>query len=173
LSLLPRRLLRPMARAAFYDGRPDARGMADRAERDLLAPEHLRQTRNDALLILALLAIAFTLYGSSWPWLLLALIGRGCIVSFMDNAPHYGGTINDPAQGYDLRAPRLLDRLILNSNLHGTHHRHPNLAWTELPQAFARERDGYDGSWLVMPLRQLGGPLPVAEVEPRHSADAP
>lgn len=171
LSLLPRRLLRPLARAAFYDGRPDARGMADRAERELLATEHLRQTRNDALLILALLAVGFTLYGPAWPWLLLALIGRGCIVSFMDNAPHYGATVNDPAQGYDMRAPRHLHRFILNSNLHGTHHRHPTLAWTELPQAFAREREGYDGSWLVMPLRQLGGPMPVDEVEPRRPTD--
>jgi fatty acid desaturase len=173
LSLLPRRLLRPMVRTAFYDGRPDARGMADRAERDLLAPEHLRQARNEALLIMALLGTSFALYASAWPWLLATLIGRGCIVSFMDNAPHYGGVIGDPAQGYDMRAPRPLDRLILNSNLHGTHHRHPNLAWTELPQAFALERDGYDGSWLLMPLRQLGGPMPVGEVKPRRPADAP
>jgi fatty acid desaturase len=173
LSLLPRRMLRPLVRAVFYEGRPDARGMAERAERDLLAPEHLRQARLDALLALGLLGSGLALYGAAWPWLLLALTGRGVLVSFMDNAPHYGGAVHDPAQGYDLRAPRLLDRLILNSNLHGTHHRHPNLAWTELPEAFAVERGHYDGSWLLTPLRQLAGPLPLREVERRAPPMAP
>ena len=38
LSFLPRRMLRPMVRKVFYDGANDARGMPDRAERQLLEP---------------------------------------------------------------------------------------------------------------------------------------
>ena len=35
-----------------------------------------------------------------------ALLGRALVVSLMDNAPHYGGELADPGQGYDLSAPR-------------------------------------------------------------------
>jgi hypothetical protein len=58
LSLLPRRLLRPMVRQMFYEGEPDALKMAERAERVLLGPTVLRRIRTDAVAILLLLAPA-------------------------------------------------------------------------------------------------------------------
>jgi fatty acid desaturase len=160
-------------RRVFYEGSPEARDMAERAERRLLEPGVLRATRLDALLVLALLALAFELYGAAWPVLLLALLGRAFLVSLMDNAPHYGGPLADPGQGYDMRAPSLLSRLVLHTNLHGTHHRHPALPWTALPAAHAAEGGRFDGHYLLRPWRQLLGPIPVdrlasapAEVRP-------
>jgi fatty acid desaturase len=173
LALLPRRVLRPVVRWVFYDGTPDAAHMADRAERVLLAPDVLGRMRRDALLILVLLGTAFWLYGPHWPLLLLALLGRAFLVSFLDNAPHYDGALAEPDQGYDLRLPRPLARLVLNTNLHGTHHRHPNLPWTALPGAFARDGVDFAGSYLLTPWRQLRGPMPLSRGFPMTSEDRP
>ena len=79
----------------------------------------------------------------------------------MDNAPHYQGALADPGQGYDLRAPGPLATLVLNTNLHGTHHRHPNLPWDALPEAFRRDGERYAGSYLLRPWRQLRGLVPL------------
>lgn len=59
LSLLPRRIVRPLVRRIFYAGTPDAAHMADRAEQMLLAPRILRRMRFDALVILLLISAAF------------------------------------------------------------------------------------------------------------------
>ena len=164
LSFLPRRMLRPMVRKVFYDGASDARGMADRAERQLLERSRLARIRLDSGLTLAWLALCLWLYGVfAWAFAL-AVLGRGVVISFMDNAPHYHGEIGDPGQGYDMQAPRLMGPLILNTNLHGTHHRHPNLPWTLLPRAFAADGAAYAGSYFVVPLRQLQGPIPIPAV---------
>ena len=166
--LLPRRLLRPLVRRIFYEGEPAARQMADRAERRLLDPDQLARTRLDAVLIIALFAAAFWLYGAFWPLLALALLARAFLVSFMDNAPHYAGAVDDRAQGYDMAAPGLLGRLILNSNLHGTHHRHPSTPWRSLPAVFEADGGELTGNYLTVPWRQLRGPIAVPD---RHGAD--
>lgn len=166
LSLLPRRLLRPLVRHMFYDGTPDAH-MADRAEHVLLAPTTLRRIRSDALAILALLGASAIAYGADWPVLVAALFGRALVVSIMDNAPHYGGPLAQPDQGYDMHLPRRLARLILHTNLHGTHHRHPNLPWTALPAAFAADGREHEGSFLLRPWRQLGGPVSIDDAARR------
>jgi fatty acid desaturase len=166
LSLLPRRVLRPIVRRVFYEGSPEARDIPERAERRLLEPAVLRAIRVDALLVLALLALSFALYGEAWPVLALALLGRAFLVSLMDNAPHYGGPLADPGQGYDLRAPRLLSLLVLHTNLHGTHHRHPGLPWTALPAAHAADGGRFDGHYLLRPWRQLAGPIPLDRLAP-------
>lgn len=168
LSLLPRRVLRPLLRRVFYDGAPDAGQMADRAERVLLASATLRRLRFDALLILGLIAAAVWTCGSAWPLLLAALLGRAFVVSLLDNAPHYEGSLADPDQGYDMRLPAQLAPLVLNANLHGTHHRHPTLPWTLLPQAFARDGATYAGGYLLRPWRQLRGPRPLATAAGHH-----
>ena len=173
LALLPRRVLRPIVRRVFYDGTPDAAHMADRAERVLLAPATLGRMRREALMILALLGTSFGLYGQHWPLLALALLGRAFLVSFLDNAPHYDGALADPDQGYDLRLPRPWGWLVLNTNLHGTHHRHPNLPWTALPAAFAGDGAAFAGSYLLTPWRQLRGPMPLRPELPTTSEDRP
>lgn len=160
LSLLPLRALRPMVRAMFYEGTPKAH-MADRAEQVLLAPATLRRVRCDAAAIVMLLGTSAVAYGAAWPILLTALLGRAFIVSIMDNAPHYGGPLAEPDQGYDMRLPQGLGRLVLHTNLHGTHHRHPNLPWTALPSAFDADGHEHAGSYLLLPWRQLAGPMPI------------
>lgn len=161
LSFLPRSVLRPLVRRVFYEGSAEAMGMAERAERRLLAPDTLRAIRLDALLVMGLLAFSIALYGPAWPVLITALLARAFLVSLMDNAPHYGGPLADPGQGYDMRASRLLSLLVLHTNLHGTHHRYPGLPWTELPTAFAAEGGRFDGHYLLRPWRQLLGPIPI------------
>ncbi len=161
LSLMPRRMLRPVVRRLFYDGEPEAGPMADRAERVLLAPATLRRLRVDALAILVLIGLAFWAHDSTWPVLVGAILGRAFVVSLMDNAPHYQGALADPGQGFDLRAPGPLGPLVLNTNLHGTHHRHPYLSWDVLPEAFRRDGGTYAGSYPLLPWRQLRGPAPL------------
>lgn len=167
LSLLPRRWLRPLVRRVFYEWAAEAGGMAERAERVLLAPATLRGIRREAIAVLALLGGALLLYGPHWPILAGALLGRAFLVSFLDNAPHYGGPLADPGQGFDLRAPAPVRAFVLNANLHGTHHRHPSLPWSALPEAFAAEGRGFDGHYLLHPWRQLRGPLPLGGLENR------
>ncbi len=137
--------------------------MAGRAERALLAPAVLRRIRLEAALVLVLLVAAFHLYGEWWPVLVAALLGRAFLISFLDNAAHYDAPLADPAQGYDLRAPRLVRTLVLNANFHGTHHRWPNLPWSALPEAFERDGGRYHGRYLLWPWRQLRGPRPLGE----------
>jgi fatty acid desaturase len=164
LSLLPRRALRPVVRKVFYDGETEAGQMADRAERVLLGSRTLRRIRVDSVGAIALLAGSAWAYGTAWPVLALALLGRAFLVSLMDNAPHYGGPLAEPDQGYDMRLPAGLDRLVLHTNLHGTHHRYPNLPWTALPAAFRAGGEGYAGSYFSIPWRQLKGPAPVEQL---------
>jgi fatty acid desaturase len=161
-SLLPRRLLRPIVRRAFYEDKQGARNMADRAERELLG-RHLAQIRLDALAILLLLGASLYLYGAWWPLLAGAILGRAFVVSVMDNAPHYGGNLEDWAQGYDLHLPRPVTYLVLNSNLHGTHHSHPNTPWLLLPDTFAKDGRAYSGSYLTVPWRQFKGPIALTD----------
>lgn len=165
LCFLPRPRLRPIVRHVFYEGADDARGMADRAERQLLDDATLTQIRTDSALALLWIAAGLIAYGAYAWMLLLAMLGRAFVVSFMDNAPHYGGAIDEPHQGFDMRLPTPLARLVLNTNLHGTHHRHPGLPWTSLPTAFDRDDAPYVGSYLWVPLRQLRGPVPLGGAE--------
>ncbi|MCS6780645.1 MAG: fatty acid desaturase [Geminicoccaceae bacterium] len=173
LSLLPRRVLRPLVRRVFYEGAQEAMGMAERAERRLLEPGTLRAIRLDALLVLLLLLVSVQLYGANWPVLAAALLARAFLVSLMDNAPHYGGPLADPDQGYDMRASPLLSLLVLHTNLHGTHHRHPGLPWTALPAAFAAEGGRFDGHYLLRPWRQLRGPIPLDRLAPSRAEGQP
>ncbi len=161
LAWLPRRWLRPIVRRLFYEGDAEAGAMPDRAERHLLSPRSLARIRSDGAAVVVLFALAFLLWGEAWPLLLGALLGRAFLVSFLDNAPHYLGELGDPRQGHDMVLPPRLAALVLHANLHGTHHRHPDLPWTELPRRFARDQARPVGSWFVVPWRQLRGPVPM------------
>lgn len=161
LAWLPRRWLRPVVRRLFYDGAAEAGAIPNRAERHLLSPRSLLRIRADGAAVVILFALALCLWGAAWPLLVAALLGRAFLVSFLDNAPHYLGELGDPRQGHDMVLPRHLAALVLHANLHGTHHRHPDLPWTELPRRFALDRARPAGSWFVVPWRQLRGPVPV------------
>lgn len=161
LAWLPRSWLRPLVRRLFYEGDVEAGAVPARAERHLLDRRSLRRIRADGAAAVILLALGFWLWSTAWSVLLAALLGRAFIVSFLDNAPHYRGELGDPRQGHDMVLPAPLAVLVLHANLHGTHHRHPELPWTELSRRFALDRAPPAGSWFVVPWRQLRGPLPV------------
>lgn len=160
LAMLPRPILRRVARSMAYEANGDALRMPDVAEKQLTSPERLRWIRMDALLIFGLWALAFWLY--AW-WIFLffgVLIMRGWLVSFLDNAPHYGTPLGDVQQGHDTYLPPALRWLVLNGNFHGTHHRHPTLPWSQLAAQFEADGIGYRGRYLAAPWRQLRGPMP-------------
>ncbi|MEO1019332.1 MAG: fatty acid desaturase [Pseudomonadota bacterium] len=164
LAWLPRRYLEPVVRRIFYEGEAEAQSMADRAVKVILNVDTLRAIRTDSVVIIALIITACWLYGPWWPAFLIALAGRAFIVSFMDNAPHYAGELGDPNQGYDMHLPKPWQALVLNSNFHGTHHRHPNLPWTALPIAFEADQAHYAGGYLTLPLRQFMGPVTIDQI---------
>jgi len=129
-----------------------------RAERHLLAPQRLTQIRIDAVATIAAMALAFWCYGAWWPLLLAAIAARGMLISFADNGYHYAAPLGQGARAaYNLRLPG--GAAILNFNLHQVHHRHPNLPWKHLPQAFAADADTYDGPYFRTMARQLKGPV--------------
>ncbi len=164
LVWLPHRILERVVRRIFYEGQEEGQSMADRAVKFVLNPKTLRAIRIDGLVILGLVVGAVWLYGQWWPAFMMALAGRAFFVSFMDNAPHYAGELGDPNQGYDMYLPWPWRMFVMNSNLHGTHHRHPNLPWTALPIAFELDEANYTGSYLTVPLKQFTGPVTIEEI---------
>jgi fatty acid desaturase len=137
-------------------------GLRQVFERELLAPAALREMRVDSTAIVAIVALAGWCHGSAAPVLLALLLVRGVIVSFSDNAFHYGTALDDRHAALNLAAAPWYARLVLHFNLHAVHHRHPALPWWELPRAFAASGAKYDSAWWRQSLRQLRGPVPLA-----------
>jgi fatty acid desaturase len=96
------------------------------------------------------------------PIAVLIMIGaRALTISFHDNLYHYGNAPGDRLAGHNVKAGRVGGALILNSNLHRTHHRHPRVSWDELPSIFAASDDRFDGSLVSVALQQFNGPIRV------------
>lgn len=170
LSFLPRRRVERVVRKIYYEGNPDARRLPDLAVKHLMEPTRMRQIRIDGAMIWIVLIGAFVCYGWNGWMLLLALLGRGLLISFMDNALHYGGPVADVQHAFNGWLPRWAGPLVLHFNLHRTHHARPNLPWSALPGAFVAERQRFDGHFLILPLRQLRGPIPYDPRSGRISA---
>ncbi len=168
LSLLPNLFYRPLVRIGFGEHAPDGRTMWRAATTQLLAEPGRSRMRLDGALVCVLFGVSFWLYGGYWWMLVLALAGRGFLVSFFDNAYHYGNLLEDVKAGYNLRLPRMLERAFLNFNMHEVHHRDPNLPWSALPARFEKDGDRYHIGYLHAAARQLLGPIP----EPKAAAGA-
>ncbi|HEV2212980.1 MAG TPA: fatty acid desaturase, partial [Gammaproteobacteria bacterium] len=126
-------------------------------QRRVLDPEALRDIRFDAAGVLLCLGSSLSLYGRHAWLLVMLLLGRGLLLSLMDNAYHYGTPLDAPRYALNLGLPRPLSALILHFNLHRQHHLHPATSWRELPRLFAEAKDRYDGSYHELALRQLRG----------------
>lgn len=160
LFLMPRSVLyRLLDQLHPADGGP-ARA---RAEKELLAPEALREIRIDAVLTIALYAVAFSLYGTLWWWLALMLLARSVFISMVDNSFHYGTPLNDHLYSLNLRLPRWAAPFILNFNMHRTHHRHVALPWHALPSKTQYQDE--DPAFFAGLLRQLRGPISLQKAE--------
>jgi fatty acid desaturase len=129
-----------------------------------LRPEALREIRFDGFLTLLFLGLAFFCYGEMW-WLLgLALLGRGFLISFLDNIYHYETPVSGVFFAKNLRLPRPLAKLLLNFNLHGIHHINPAIPWIHLPSAFAIQAGQFQGGYFTAALRQLHGPRAIQDL---------
>lgn len=131
--------------------------------RDLERPESLRMARIDAALSMLLLMLALWSWGQAWWLFALSWLGRAALISFFDNAYHYGtplgGKVGDVRNHY---LPVWAAWLVLNFHWHGVHHQLPSASWIFLPdlareQGVARPTQGYCSGALM----QLKGPLPI------------
>jgi fatty acid desaturase len=104
--------------------------------------------------------------GSDWPWIIGGMLLRGSVISVLDNAPHYGTSVDSGQDATNSLAPGPVRAMLLNQNMHGVHHARPNLPWSALPRAFAEAGARYDVKWSRMVLRQFEGPM-----ETRHGAN--
>ncbi|RED52121.1 fatty acid desaturase [Aestuariispira insulae] len=158
LLWLPERYVRPLARHLFGSAEKsvDTGAMAEKA---ICEHKNLREQRLDCLGTVLLFALAFYLYGAWWPMLLAALVGRGLLISILDNAPHYGTPMNDTGFSYNLGLSGKTARLWLNFNLHRVHHQYPSVPWRQLPDYFDKTDGTYDGHFVRIVGQQFKGPL--------------
>jgi fatty acid desaturase len=139
--------------------------MGSRTQQAMARKDTLREARFDGVMCLALLACAFWLYQGHVLVLVAALAGRALLISFFDDAYHYGTARNLPEAPQPARNHALGPAwLILNFNHHGLHHRYPNLPWRALSTKAREEGLVFDGSFLMSALRQLRGPIPLSEL---------
>ena len=149
---LPQRLL-DWARPRFLD--PDS--YSGKAAAILTRPDSLAEIRVDGAQIWLLLGCSFWAYGSWW-WLAPLILAVRCIcISFLDYVYHYDSPVDRLLHAYNLSLPAPLAGALLNFNLHAVHHRHPNLSWRWLPEAFRMQGDVYHASYLDAALHQLRG----------------
>ena len=155
--LLPRPLLAGLASRL---GRPD--NVLGPLLANLMRPKVLAQARLDAACILALYGLTFMLYGEQAWMLVLALLARAFMISFMDNVYHYGTPLDKRRHAANLRLPEMLSGLLLRFNLHGVHHRHPGLPWWRLAETARRDRATFAADMGPALLGQLKGPIPAS-----------
>ena len=153
-ALLPERTLAALARRLQS---PDS--VAGLLLAELAAPRALAQLRIESAAIALVWGASFWLFGEN-AWVLAAALGlRALLVSFADNAYHYGTALDAPRSAKNVRAPYWLQAALLNFTLHGIHHRHPGLPWTALPQQFAAAGLDYDEGYGACLARELKGPI--------------
>lgn len=125
----------------------------------LLKPSTVAKVRLDCLMITALYALSFYLYGAQW-WLLGFIIGgRAVIISLMDNAYHYGTPLDNSVPAKELYMPKPFATMILNFNYHLTHHKNAGLSWRHLPQEHLKQNRPFDDHLIPALLDQFKGPI--------------
>lgn len=149
----------------LHSTHPGADHAADlqRASKELISAQHLRELRMDAVLVLALYATALWLWGGLWWCVLLLLAWRALVISLVDNAFHYATPLDDKFYALNLRLPQWLSRTILHFNLHRAHHRDVRAPWSALPQI--AELDAHDPSFVRAVLRQWRGPIALPALQ--------
>lgn len=154
IFLLPRTTVQ---RLAGRLARPD--NLIGRLTQPLLEPATLTDMRTDAAAALALYLGEFLLWGHFGWMLLLALWGRGLLISLMDNVFHYGTPLNDTRYARNLHLPPWASGLILHFNLHGVHHGKASVPWHALPEWHRREGGEWQGGFFDALTAQLRGPI--------------
>lgn len=115
----------------------------------------IASVRKDAAAVAVLYAVAFWLYGSHWYYIAAFLAVRAFLISWLDYIYHYDTPTTDVLHARNLRLPAPLQKLILNFNLHGVHHRFPYLQWFHTPSV----EHSYSGSYFTAALNVFRGPI--------------
>lgn len=149
--------------ALFHRFVPD-NALGERFRAWMMRPDVVREARVDAALIILWLSVAGYAWGTNWPWLLTAFLCRGMLISFFDNAYHYGTPVGDSRLARNHALPRWASTAILHFNCHGSHHRRPAVPWTQLPRVAAEEGAPWEGGYLGQALRQLHGPIDLEDL---------
>ncbi len=171
ISLLPLKWREGVARRLAGNN-----ALTDRYLADQRRPGTLRETRLDTVLAALLYLAAVWCWRDAIGWFVLSLCLRALLVSFFDNAYHYGtplGSEADEVRNHSL--PKWAGGLVLNFHWHGVHHQHPNAAWITLPALAralgAKQQSGY----FFGALQQLRGPRARERTPPlaAFSPDSP
>ena len=160
--LLPARTIALLERR--LDREDSVAGLLVRA---LRGPGALAETRADCGAIVALAALAISLYGRHAWMLAAAFAARAFLVSVFDNAWHYATPLDRPREANSVAAAPAVQALLLNFNLHGAHHRHPRLPWSALPAALRRDGGAGEAGLFRALLRQFRGPIPLRDFSRR------
>lgn len=159
LYLLPPTQVQRLVRRLYAGETAPMPQLRQLAERALALPENIREIRQDALCAWGLIALGFLAWRDFWPAFLAFLLGRGLLVSLIDNVYHFRTPLDDVDFAYNFQLPRPLQALFLNMNLHRIHHRHMHAPWWQLPDLFAANSERYDGSLIKGVIRQALGPM--------------
>lgn len=129
-----------------------------------LRRQALHEIRVDGLWTMSWLTLSFFCYGEHWPLLFMVLLGRGLLISFLDNIYHYETPVGDIFYAKNLWLAGPLTKLLMNFNLHGIHHVNPAIPWIHLPRAFEVQAGRYYGGYFAAALRQLHGPIALQDL---------
>jgi fatty acid desaturase len=143
---------------------------------DMFTRRMVQTIQFDAVLSVGFIALQCRFNWSDLTPFVVLFFWRGLIVSFYDNAYHYGTDPHDAAAANNLSVPAFVKPFILNHNMHRVHHRHPLASWANLPELFAADKDSFAGDLIETGLKQLKGPIrrppqPSQEAEIRQAAE--
>lgn len=132
--------------------------------KSLLRDEAIREIRKDGLAVLVFFALSAFCYGGHWELLVVFLLIRAFLISFLDNVYHYRTPVYDVFYADNLWLPQYLSKALLHFNLHGVHHKNTSIPWIRLPDVFKDESGQFDGSYFAAAARQLSGPVSMSEL---------
>lgn len=120
-----------------------------------------RTTRRALAITLVLYGASAWVYGRWWPMLLATMYIRGLWQSLADNVPHHAVPLDKPARACNYRVPSGVHLLLMNHNLHLTHHLYPKVPWTALQSVRLGGGEQPSGSYFRAALSQANQRFPV------------
>lgn len=164
IPLIPRGMMMRLSRMLERDDNLNGQTL-----RMLADPATLRAARIDALAVLALYGGGAWLLGAQ-AWMLAAMFAaRAALISITDNVYHYRTPLEARHYAANLSLPEWMSLLLLRFNLHGVHHRHPDLPWFELHDRLDRP---CEHGWFATLFAQLRGPVSSAQLLPTTPVSA-
>jgi fatty acid desaturase len=87
----------------------------------------------ESLCALTLLGVSAYLYGERWSLLVGIIFARAFFISWLDYIYHYGSALDRDEGVFNLWLPAPLRVLLLNFNMHRSHHHSTSTDWRDLP----------------------------------------